>query len=521
MGETSPNKFDVSTGESSEPDSGNYLDESSLTTAAEELKSENTSQKTLQNRPENRKDEITSTSGRKSIVRFSRRSSIRYDRSTRIDTQDEDFGSFFDVKQNEIVLFDDYPETVEEESAACTIEEEGSILDRDLYYKKYDKTCQQLIKNRIKNNVLQKFVSMYLRRRKIDYGGKDIKPPLDQVVKYGQKLDAFQHLMEIDASQRLTVKGEIFELQNKRNVKLLELENLFKHLQYREENVGPGLIYSKTGNELSEKTVQRSLKRQATRFRQVCHMRLTYIKLKEMVQEKITAINRVDIIGDNLRLSDYEQLRDANRSLADKIEERDEELAVLRSKCRNTTQVLAHKREKIAAFSSDVYDLKHDLKTAISKMTKCRTNLGTLKQDKDSYRKMSTRLQEESGLLTQPDLLRDMEKTQKEVEDAKAELTKYKNYTIQRTKCVKILRHNIKILTEEINKGKSLLGVRSDIRETQIIKKNSDSFSFPSLKPTTSIYKKRPTLYTPTIKPNAFDHVIRIRPTPVVYDKRK
>lgn len=516
MVETSPEKSDGVSGESSEP---NRRKRSSLPTAAEELKSEVTSQETVQNTSDN--ISTREIPPRTSIVRFSRRSTIRYDPSIRIDTHEEDLGSFFDLKQNEIVLFDDYAETVEEESAVCTIGEEGSILDRDLYYRKYDATSEQLVRNRIKNNVLQKLVAMYLRRRKIDYGGKDIKPPTDQITRYWQKLDAYQHLMQIDMSQRLTVEGEIFELLNKRNVKLLELDNLFKRLQNREENVGQGLIYSKTGIELSEKIVQRSLKRQAYRLRQVCLMRLKYIKLQEMVQEKISAINHVDIIGDNLRLSDYEQLKEDNRSLADKIEERDEELAVLRSKGRNTTQVLAHTREKIAALSSDVYDLKEDLNTANAKMTKCRTRLGSIKQDKDSYRKMSTKLKDESGLLTQPQLLRDMEKTQKEVEDAEAELTKYKKYTIKKANCVKKLRHNMEILREEINEEKSSLGLRNDIKETEIIKKDSDSFSFPSSKSTASIYKKRPTLYIPTIKPNAFGQVLRIRPTPVVLDKRK
>lgn len=425
------------------------------------------------------------------------------------------------MKQNEIVLFDDYPETVEEESAVCAVAEEGFILDRDLYYRKYDETSQQLLKNRIKNNFLQKLMAMYLRRRKIDYGDKDVKPRLDQVVKYGQKLDAYQHLMEIDVSQRLTIEGEIFDLINERNVKLLELENLFKSLQYREENVGQGLIYSKTGSQLPEKTLHRSLKRQATQFQQVCFMRLKYIKLKEMVQEKITAINNVDIIGDSLHLSQYEHLKRENRSLTDKIEEQDEELTLLRSKYRNATQVLAHMKEKITAFSSDVYDLKNDLNTINFKMRKSRTILGTLRQAKGSYRKMSTKLKKESGLLTQPDLLRDMEKTQKEVEDAEVELTKCKNDTVIRANCVKKLRRNIAILTKEINEEKSLLSVRNDRKETQIIKKDSDSFSLRSSKPTARIYKKRPTLYMPTIKPNAFDHIIKIRPTPIVHDKRK
>lgn len=72
---------------------------------------------------------------------------------------------------------------------------------------------------------------------------------------------------------------------------------------------------------------------------QVSFMRLTYIKLKEMVQEKLDAINDINEVAPGLFLADYEQLKIINQSYADKIEEKDEELTRLRTKCSSTTQV--------------------------------------------------------------------------------------------------------------------------------------------------------------------------------------
>lgn len=57
-----------------------------------------------------------------------------------------------------------------------------------------------------------------------------------------------------------------------------------------------------------------------------------------------------------MRIIDFEQLKAENQSYADKIEERDEELTRLRAKCENSTQILAHLREKSASATLDMID---------------------------------------------------------------------------------------------------------------------------------------------------------------------
>lgn len=59
-------------------------------------------------------------------------------------------------------------------------------------------------------------------------------------------------------------------------------------------------------------------------------------------------IAKMDQIGENYTLMDYEQLKTDNQNHIDKIEEREEELSKLRVTCSSATQCLAHLREKSA-----------------------------------------------------------------------------------------------------------------------------------------------------------------------------
>lgn len=86
--------------------------------------------------------------------------------------------------------------------------------------------------------------------------------------------------MDITEFERNIVGGEVNSLRAHRDKKNVELKNLFESMQSKEQSVGSGLIYSKTGNQVPDKLVERLIKRQATQVNQVATMRLKYIKLK-------------------------------------------------------------------------------------------------------------------------------------------------------------------------------------------------------------------------------------------------
>lgn len=83
-------------------------------------------------------------------------------------------------------------------------------------------------------------------------------------------------------------------------------------------------------------------------------LRLQYIKVRDKITEMESACEKLDKIGDNYTIMDYEQLKIERRNHTDKIEERDEELSRLRTQCSNAIQCLAHIREKLSAVQDNI-----------------------------------------------------------------------------------------------------------------------------------------------------------------------
>lgn len=196
-------------------------------------------------------------------------------------------------------------------------------------------------------------------------------------------MDAYKEVLEVNKTQRIAMMDQLRTLQKRRDEQRSKLDILFKAMQTREGQIGYGLIHTKTGHPIPDMSVEMLLRRQKNQMGQVATMRLNYIKLKGMVQEKLDAIEKLEQLGNNYRLADYEQLKAENRTLADRIEERDEELVRIRAKCQNTVQVLAHLREKTYSLESDIQDLKYDLEGVETEADRKRLDLADLKHERD------------------------------------------------------------------------------------------------------------------------------------------
>ncbi|XP_050298475.1 coiled-coil domain-containing protein 96 [Anthonomus grandis grandis] len=431
-----------------------------------------------------------------------KRPSIYYEAQSRIEIVD-DITEFFDLDRQEPEIFMDEAENVEEEFEPVVVEEEEKKLDRQPYYDKYTKLSEIIGKNRITNNIRQKLVIMYLRRRKVQHFLKDVEPPLDQTLKYGKKLDAYGELIKINEEQRDALTQELDILKTKRDKKYTDLSKMFKNMQTRESNIGHGLIYSKTGNQIPDKLVERFIRRQANQTEQVYLMRLKFIKLKEMVQEKLDAMDRLDTLDANKRLSDFEQLKAENRAHADKIEEREEELARLRVKCQNVIQILAHLREKTSAFESDLFDLKDQFQDVDETSKILREDLAFLKYHRDRYRNMTRKVIEESGLLSKPDLLKDMEKSLNTLKILENELVLLQKDSKTKTRHIRNIRKNIERTKMQLkSKSKRLLRQPENLGKANVADSAGSSMQ---------IYKRRPTLYMPEIKQCVFNELVNIK----------
>ncbi|CAG9763065.1 unnamed protein product [Ceutorhynchus assimilis] len=460
------------------------------------------------------------------------RPSINYDvRRRLVSTVEEDMEKLFSLKQpDNIILFDDTQESEEAESEATIVEEEQEHFDRTPYYEQYDKLVDESDFNRPKNNLLQKLIIMYLKRRKTENILKDLEPPMDQTMKYGQKLDAYREMMDINVEQRASVAEDVETLRQKRNLKIQDIKHILKMMQNRESNVGHGLIYAKTGSQISDKLVDRLLKRQTTLIEQVSSMRLSFIKLRDLVQEKIEKITKLDTLENNLLLADYEQLKVENRSHADKLEERDEELARLRTKCTNTIQILAHVREKSFALEADLQEERESFSDVDYKIRDQRETLAYLKHTRDEYRQMTRKLKDSSGLLLKPALLIDMEESQEEFLSLEEEIIECKQDVDIKKSRVRKLRRLIEVLKQAKKAGefKKIECYKKLIKQKSLTS-SSNTSKEPSVKSEpaigkfklTGIYKTRPTMYIPIFEEDAFDGILKIRPHPKVFNRKK
>ncbi|KAF2896175.1 hypothetical protein ILUMI_09998 [Ignelater luminosus] len=357
-------------------------------------------------------------------------------------------------------------------------EEEAPPIDRNYYYNIYKTLVPEQVLQRMKNNFLHRKMAEYFRKRKMEHVLKETDQQVDSQQKYDRKLDALSDLKDLDTRERNSISAELNDMRSQRDDQLSMLNIHFNTMQNREKEIGTGLINTKTGKEIPDKLVERLLKRQRDKWTEVASMRLAYIKIRDRVGEKKAALHALDCIGDNLHLIDYEQLKIENQSHTDKIEERDEELTRLRVKCQGAMQCLAHVREKSAAIQIDIQSLTERYEEVAMEYSECRERLNYFKQERDNYRIETDKLCEESGLLSKPKLLLDMEKALKEVDIKSKQLENLQEENQRIKYSLNAVKRNIKLAPAKIQTVKEA----------------------PTSKTVTSrIYRGRPTLIYPQL----------------------
>lgn len=174
-----------------------------------------------------------------------------------------------------------------------------------------------------------------------------------------------------------------------------------------EKNTGTGLIYSKKGKPIADKTVQRFLTLQRRKCEQSSALCLRYIRARNAVAELEAIVRKLEMLGPGLYVAQYEQLDIDHQNYMTKIEEREDELIRNRSKCTEHNQILAHIREKMH-HTDDVIDFAEcDLGDAEIEFLRAREDLGQVKNRRDKIRWSLEAERLKAGLLTRKDLLRD------------------------------------------------------------------------------------------------------------------
>lgn len=122
-----------------------------------------------------------------------------------------------------------------------------------------------------------------------------------------------------------------------------------------------------------------------------------------------------------------------------------------------------------------------------------RENLNSLKQERDQTRNTIDKMRRESGLLAEPDLLRDMESSLIELKAIKTELECLKADNKIKTQQIRNIRKNIELISEEMVRSKT---------QVLVEKKKSNP----------KVMRGRPSILKPTLPPDAFQHLLGKRP---------
>lgn len=112
---------------------------------------------------------------------------------------------------------------------------------------------------------------------------------------------------------------------------------------------------------------------------------------------------------------EYEQLQAETIALAEKIEERNNELSKLRLRCNADTHVIAHIKEKQEMLAHKISLEQNVLDNLVNEQTVCRAYVHDLKLQRDNLRKQYNDLSYRCGLLDKPQLLNDYDVTEDEI----------------------------------------------------------------------------------------------------------
>ncbi|KAJ8730176.1 hypothetical protein PYW07_017214 [Mythimna separata] len=320
-------------------------------------------------------------------------------------------------------------------------------INRDEYLQAHRDLTNERNHQQLLNNILHRRLAEYYRKRKCEHVLKPLEGAVDMEEKYQQKLYAYEELKKKAESEITEIKKKVSEVEEKYGGRLQQANTKFDGLQHLERTTGSGLIYSRKGKPIADKTVERFLTLQRRKSEQASALCLRYIRARNAVTELEAIVKKLETLGPGLYVWQYEQLNIDNQNFNTKIEEREDELIKNRAKCTEHNQILAHIREKMHHTDEVIDFAECDLGDAEIEFYRAREDLGQVKGHRNKLRWSVEDERLKAGLLTRKDLLRDfqgsldevviLEQKKKHLEaqvsQASQELRKARKYILQGT----------------------------------------------------------------------------------------
>ena len=181
-----------------------------------------------------------------------------------------------------------------------------------------------------------------------DADDKERLDPREAERRYADALSAILDAKRKAAQQKERSDRVAFELQARLDEKEFKAKKIADSFKAFKREIFLAAEHSRTGKKLSKKVIDEFEAQEALRDQELEKVRLKNINLRNALKKCEAKLRAKEQLAEGLHLIDFEQLKIENQALAEKIEDRKDEIEKLRKKHAANVRVATHARETLA-----------------------------------------------------------------------------------------------------------------------------------------------------------------------------
>ena len=262
-----------------------------------------------------------------------------------------------------------------------------------------------------------------------------------------QYITSVSLLNELHRDQTLLEKNQALEIevlkQESQDQRALSETFLMKLLNFRKHTMTGGNKNKKSNR---YRRAEQYSQTEREKWMEASRITLENILIKEEYDGIAKILKEREKFAEDLTMADFEQLKIENQSCNEKIEEKNETIALVRFKLREAVQRLTHVKQKLNFVNIKTKELRADLEEVEERVIVRRHILSETKMARDRLKRDSRVLRQKSALLCFPDLLRDYEKKIDETDAIRVQVAELRISHKDMTMEIRKLRHKIEEL---------------------------------------------------------------------------
>ena len=259
-----------------------------------------------------------------------------------------------------------------------------------------------------------------------DADDKERLDPREAERRYADALSAILDAKRKAAQQKERSDRVAFELQARLDEKEFKAKKIADSFKAFKREIFLAAEHSRTGKKLSKKVIDEFEAQEALRDQELEKVRLKNINLRNALKKCEAKLRAKEQLAEGLHLIDFEQLKIENQALAEKIEDRKDEIEKLRKKHAANVRVATHARETLAFEEKLCEKRRGELKALDAKLAVERDRVAKLKKRREKKRMRDASRSESKGFAANDMLVLDYEKRKVEITQTEARIQELK-----------------------------------------------------------------------------------------------